>query len=319
MSLAICLLVYATVVCVVSPRLLPRLTGLGSTPTAAVAAWLVALASVVASWVGAAIALTAELVRTWDRPASSILGACLAAVRTAGSGHYGFAAQIGVATFAVALSGFLMAVAVRIARALARARKISAEHARSAHIVGRRVPGVDGVVIDAPEKAAYCVAGRPGTVVVTSAAVAALDVDHLEAVLAHERAHLDGRHHLVLAVTRALANVLPRLQLFGVARNEVAQLLEMCADDRAARRHGRTTVLSAIVRLSDAPVPRRALGASSVGISARIRRLDGPVSAVELMRSRLLLSVFAAVVGASPFLAASGAVYGLAICMPLTS
>jgi Zn-dependent protease with chaperone function len=77
-----------------------------------------------------------------------------------------------------------------------------------------------------PQKMAYCLGGLPGTVVVTSAAVAALDRHHPDAVLAHERAHLAGRHHLLLGITRALAASLPRLRLFTVAHKEVARLLE---------------------------------------------------------------------------------------------
>ncbi|MDZ4266075.1 MAG: M56 family metallopeptidase, partial [Mycobacterium sp.] len=89
---------------------------------------------------------------------------------------------------------------------------------------------MDGLVIDAPQKAAYCLGGRTGTIVITSAALAALERPHLDAVLAHERAHLAGRHHLLLSVTRALTAGLPRMRLFTVAHTEVARLLEMCAD-----------------------------------------------------------------------------------------
>src|SRR5260370_1178978 len=100
-------------------------------------------------------------------------------------------------------------------------------HARMARLVGRRVLGRDAVVLDAPERVAYCVAGRPHTIVVTSAALAALDERHLDAVLAHERAHLVGRHHLLLALTRSLAAILPTVALFRTGAAEVARLLEM--------------------------------------------------------------------------------------------
>ena len=49
------------------------------------------------------------------------------------------------------------------------------------------------VVLDDPRPAAYCVAGRPAAIVVTSGALAVLDQPQLEAVLAHERAHLAQR------------------------------------------------------------------------------------------------------------------------------
>ena len=62
------------------------------------------------------------------------------------------------------------------------------------------------------QPAAYCVAGRQPTVILTTAAVQALDPGQLDAVLAHERAHLAGRHHRLLALTPAvLALALGRL------------------------------------------------------------------------------------------------------------
>ena len=57
MSVAVCLLLYGAVVCVVAPRLLPYMTRGGSAPVAAVAVWLIAVASVLVSWVTAAAAL----------------------------------------------------------------------------------------------------------------------------------------------------------------------------------------------------------------------------------------------------------------------
>jgi len=73
------------------------------------------------------------------------------------------------------------------------------------------------------------------TVVLTSAAVAALSDDELGAVLDHERAHLRGRHHLAVAAAAALVATMPILPLFRWARTELACLLEMIADDDAAR------------------------------------------------------------------------------------
>ncbi|MFI6048194.1 M48 family metalloprotease [Nocardia sp. NPDC051321] len=67
--------------------------------------------------------------------------------------------------------------------------------------------------MDAPEPAAYCVAGRPHTIIVTTAALGALDAAQLDAVIAHEHAHLAGRHPQLLTLIRALATTLPRLAL----------------------------------------------------------------------------------------------------------
>jgi Zn-dependent protease with chaperone function len=89
----------------------------------------------------------------------------------------------------------------------------------------------------------------PATIVLTSAALAVLDPAQLTAVLAHERAHLAGRHHLLIAPTRALAACLPGVPLFTRAPAEVTRLAEMCADDAAARRGGRPALIAALLAM----------------------------------------------------------------------
>ncbi|MGA7131348.1 MAG: M56 family metallopeptidase, partial [Mycobacterium sp.] len=207
---------------------------------------------------------------------------------------------------------------------LLRARASSRRHARSAHIVGRRVAGVDGLVLEAPQKMAYCLGGRPGTIVITSAAIATLEPPHLDAVLAHERAHLAGRHHLLLAATRALAASLPRIRLFTLAETEVAWLLEMCADDTAARRHGPAALLAALLALAGAdPIPSAALGANTVGVCARVMRLTEPDTAAARVRARVLLTAVTAVIVFGPFAVWAGVhnltPHGVTHCGPFTA
>jgi Zn-dependent protease with chaperone function len=316
-SVAVCLLLYAAVVCVAAPRLLPYLTRRGNAPGAAVAVWLIVVASVLASWAAATVALAVHVARTWNRPDPFALAACLAQVRSAATGHSGLAMQVGLLVPMVVLFAFVAVLASRVGRSLMTARARSRRHAQSAWIVGRRVAGVDGLVVDAPQKMAYCVGGRPGTVVITSAAVAALERPHLDAVLAHERAHLAGRHHLLLTVTRALAASLPRMRLFTVAEAEVARLLEMCADDTAARRHGTAALLSAILTLAGAnAIPSTALGATSVGVCARVTRLTDPDTAARRLRARLLLAAFTGAIVAAPVLTVWAAAMGFSACGP---
>lgn len=317
MSLAVCLLVYATLVSVVVPRALPRLTHRGGAPAAAVGVWLLALTSVLASWFIAATVLTAHTVHAWGQPVASPIGTCVVTLHAALVGTHGPVAQIGTLLMAVIVATFVSLLGIRVVRKLARGRTGSLHHAESALIVGRRVEGVDGVVVDAPQKAAYCIAGRPGTVVITSAAVEALDKPLLDAVLAHEHAHLTGRHHLLLAITRALASCLPRVRLFTLAEVEVARLLEMCADDRAANQHGHETVLDALLTLAaPAPIPRNALGASTVGVTARLSRLADPQTDTERASERVQLALFGAAVIAAPLVVELLARYG---CIPFSA
>ena len=98
----------------------------------------------------------------------------------------------------------------------------------------------------------------------------------LDAVLEHERAHLDGRHHWVLTPLRALAHAFPGIPILAHASREVGRLLEMCADDVAARRHGGTAVAGALPSLSSAPTPREIFAAASSVAEQRISRLCRP-------------------------------------------
>jgi Zn-dependent protease with chaperone function len=249
--------------------------------------WLIVVASVLASWAAAAAALVVHVARTWNRPDPLALAACLARVRSAAAGHHGLAMRAGLVVPTLVLSAFVVVLAARVGRSLVTARARSRPHAESARIVGRRVAGVDGLVVDAPQKMAYCLGGRRGTVVITSAAVAALQRPHLDAVLAHERAHLVGRHHLPLTLTRALAASLPWMRLFTVAQAEVARLLEMCADDTAARRHGTAALLSAILTLVAVLVAGSLIGVQ-LGAPGRGRRPVLPASD-QILPSELML------------------------------
>jgi Zn-dependent protease with chaperone function len=314
MSVASCLLLYSFAVAVLGPRLLVGLTRAGVAPGLGVGAWLAAIGSVVGSWVTAAAFLGAELVRDWNQP-GRILSSCFAALRSVALGRYGEFIQIGLLALTAFAAVALVVLAGNLARSLARARASTYQHARMARLAGRQVPGLDAVVFDAPERAAYCAAGRPHTIVVTSAALDVLDERQLGAVLSHERAHLAGRHHLLLALTGGLATILPRLAVFTTGADEVAGLLEMCADDAAARTHGPPTVLGALLTLSGgAPVPTDVLGATGVGVLARAERLVTPPRAARRWRVRLLLSAITVLLVTGPVLTGMLAAGGMSFC-----
>jgi Zn-dependent protease with chaperone function len=85
-------------------------------------------------------------------------------------------------------------------------------------LVGRHDSQLGALVLDHDRVAAYCLHGVRGRVVVTSGAVAHLRGEELEAVLAHESAHLRARHDLVLAAATAMQRAFPFVPLFRVAR-----------------------------------------------------------------------------------------------------
>lgn len=316
MTVAICLLLYSLVVAVFGPRLLVRLTRAGVAPRLGIAAWLMAAGTVLASWTTATVAVMVELLRNWTQP-QVLLSACVTTLQGVAAGDAGVLLQSGLGALAAVALVALAVLAWRWGRSVLRARTHTHRHASMARVVGRRMTASDAVILDAPERVAYCVAGRPHTIVVSSAALAALDEDHLEAVLAHERAHLAGRHHLLLAATRGLATTLSRIELFTTAAAEVAKLLEICADDVAIRRHNPRTVLGALLTLSgDASIPAGALGATGVGVLARAERLAEPPSSAQRARIRLLLSGITLLVMTGPVLTALLAARGIASCLP---
>ena len=106
------------------------------------------------------------------------------------------------------------------------------------------------VVLDDPRPAAYCVAGRPAAIVLTSGALEVLDPAQLSAVLAHERAHLAHGDHLLHTITQGLAAAFPGVPLFTRGAVEVARLAEMAADDAAARANSRSTLVAALLAIA---------------------------------------------------------------------
>ncbi|MGW5861263.1 M56 family metallopeptidase [Streptomyces sp. NPDC055239] len=112
------------------------------------------------------------------------------------------------------------------------------------------VPGSD---VDAFALPGY--RGRRGRVVMTSGMVRSLKAGEREVLLAHERAHLAGRHHLLSAVVDLAAVVHPALR--GL-RESLAFHLERWADEEAAAVVGDR-------RVAAAAVARAALAGASHG------------------------------------------------------
>ena len=115
--------------------------------------------------------------------------------------------------------------------------------------------------------------------ILTTGAVQALDPGQLDAVLAHERAHLAGRHHWLLAMAGIGRQVLPFLPLMRDAEAQVARLVELHADDAAARGRDPRLLATALVVLATAASPAPALAASATDSVQRIHRLLGPCRA----------------------------------------
>lgn len=132
------------------------------------------------------------------------------------------------------------------------------------------------VSLDAPH--AFAVPGRPGRILVTRGMLSMLDGNERRVVLAHERAHLQCRHHWLRAATEVCAALNP---LLIPVREAVAYLVERSADEHAATVTGsrelvaRTLTKAALAggsptHPSGSPGPLRFTGC---GVSARVAAL----------------------------------------------
>lgn len=190
-------------------------------------------------------------------------------------GHYSSAPGIAIGSIAAAASlaaiGRLLWVA---ASAMAAARRRRVRHDETLALVGRPGPVPGMVVLDDDRPLVYCLPGRD-RVVVTSGALNRLDGAKLQAVLAHEQAHLSARHHLVIMLARVLPDAFPGIRFLATAADQAADLAEMAADDSAARHH-RLPLAHALLALATSPVPVAALGAAPTAGGKRIRRLLDP-------------------------------------------
>ncbi|BDY30545.1 M56 family metallopeptidase [Mycolicibacterium mageritense] len=295
MNAGICLLVYGVVLVWGSPVVLTRF-GRGMSPGYAVTVWLTTIVLAVGAWIAAAASMLRELlIEDAAVPVKFCLDMLLAL------NHFGWPGRLTLAAVSAAASAISAVVLWRLVKSVQRLWSRSREHAHAAHVLGTPTarPGV--VTLPADHAAAYCVAGRPDAIVVTTGALAALDEPELAAVLAHEQAHLAGRHPQLMMALRALALAMPRLPLFTAAVGAVGRLVEMCADDSAARRHGRETLLCGLVSLADSRSSRPpALGAADTEVLARASRLATPAMWGARLRERILLSVVLAAVVLAP-------------------
>jgi Zn-dependent protease with chaperone function len=306
---------YALAVAWVLPLPLRRLSEPGVSPRLGLAAWLTAMVSVLACAMTAVGLLAKAAIAGWPAFARSVCqsvsaGTCPPAVYRSAAYELGLAATALLGGIVMILLGW------RYARCLRRASVRTRSHAEAARITGHPVEGRDAAfALDATRPAVYCVPGRPPIIVLTTGALAVLDPEQLTAVLAHERAHLAGRHHLLLAVTRSLAAVAPLVPLFARGTGEVARLAEMRADDVAVRRGGRRVLLAALIAMgagaAAAQAPAAWLAATGGVIATRVRRLAEPAPPTRRACHGLALAVLTLTIAAASVLVPAFTITGI--------
>ncbi|MEW1549499.1 M56 family metallopeptidase [Streptomyces tsukubensis] len=291
MTTVLALAAYAVLVGAVLPYALSGARWTHRAPTAAVLAWQ----GLSLTFVVAAAFAVYHLVLSEQHVHDGIVGllsTCgLAADAPPGSSPAG-AADVGLllapATIVLLPLGWL-AVTAR------QARQERQRHAGLLAVIGAEAAEYGATVVEHDAPAVYCLPGRAHRVVVTRGALDLLTDEQLRAVLAHERAHLRGRHHLVQIAAKAFARAFPGLPLARLAREQTALLLEMIADDRALRSHSRDALATAMCEVAAGRAPRSALGAGGTGALIRLRRILTPEAGPRrVTRAGVLLASVAA-------------------------
>lgn len=228
--------------------------------------WVLAVLGIaLAGPVPAAIARAGWLRRT---PLATMLlwqGVALAAVLSALGAGLSLATTQGWSTPAALALVVTAVVAVRLGLAGHRVgtslRSLRRHHREQLDLVTQQRGRM--AVLETEQPLAYCVpALRTPRVVVSQGALDRLAPDEVDAVLAHEWAHLRARHDLVLEAFSVLHRAFPRWVSSASALREVRLLVEVLADRTAARGTGAQALGRALVGLAGAPSPTAGLAAS---------------------------------------------------------
>jgi len=143
-----------------------------------------------------------------------------------------------------------------------------------ASLVRRHHSGHELEVIDTDEPIAYAVPGAPGHIVVSVGMLTRLRSDERLVLLAHERSHLQRRHHRYLWLVEVASAVVPVLRPMRV---QVRFATERWADEDAASQVGdRRLVARAISRAALAQsdhTSEPALALVGPGVAARVEAM----------------------------------------------
>lgn len=155
------------------------------------------------------------------------------------------------------------------------ARTTRLHHAEILHLLSEpSAEHPDTRIIATDEVVAYCLPQGPrkGTAVLSTGLLEALDEDERSAVIAHERAHLDFRHDVLVIPFAAWHRALPFFSATAIGLNCVNRLIELMADD-LARKHVDPATLARAVSAAAALSPDHREDLSRL----RVERLSRPI------------------------------------------
>lgn len=252
------LLLYAAVVMVATPYVITHRRWTSRLPRTAMSVWIGALGSgAVAMLASLGCAIGAATVLA-ARPRQASTLSVSAAVN-------GIGLTLAACIMTAVGGGLVCVVGYRAVVGASLRRRLRADLAATLTPTSglRAAPTV---VVRSEENSAVSVPGRRPIIVVSSNLRNTLSPGQLEAVVEHERGHLIQRHHLLMQLAHLQYRCAPVLPCARSLEQSVHLLVELAADDHAARRCGRRTTAAAL----------RALGTATGdgGLQLRAHRLE---------------------------------------------
>lgn len=223
---------YAALTALLTPALLTRARWQVHYPRWALGLWIAAFATGIA----AVLAATVNAV----------------ALAAGATGHRvsGMVA-IGLSTFGLIVVSSVVALTLTSAEGVVDAQTVNV---RALLSVPHRAEQRSGYILytcRSDEMVACSIPGRDRAVVISEGLARTLTDEQLDAVVAHEWVHLSQRHYLAMRLADINAASLPVLPAARGLKRATAFLVELIADDAAARRIGVAPVVSALERLAE--------------------------------------------------------------------
>jgi Zn-dependent protease with chaperone function len=241
-----------------------------ATPRAAVALWQALGVGALVSGIGAGLLLAVE--RYHSGFVNGVIALAHGLVGRHPLLHLGLPDALGL-TLAADLLIVLSAV---IAVTMTRIIRVRARHRTLVDLLARPSDPLQVEVLRDPRAVAYCLPGRPPKIIISEGAIERLSQEQMACVIEHERGHARAHHGLVLLPHVAVRHVFGWIPYGRLAVPAISELLEMAADDYAAKRHDPLALASALVQMSVLTTsPHGSLAAATNCVPVRIERLRG--------------------------------------------
>lgn len=310
MTGALALLFGAVLMCAYAPRaLLPLTRSVRVDPHVTMVAWLASVLSVVTTAIVGVVFL--------GLPGHGDLGEMMGRLNSCWSALSHGAMPSREQLFSLVGALTLAAITARlsvVAIAQTRVRRARREKYRFLlSLVGTQGHGSPRTVwLESTKLVAFSMSGRPSIIVASQGLRQQLPPEAVAATLAHEQAHLRGRHQLILDMVDALAAALPIAPLFRAAPIALRELVELAADNAAVRRCGRAAVAEALRAMTTSTNPGLGLAMTGAATARRLQRLDsgrgvstGPVRSLFCAATAVTATALPAFLGLAVLLSAA--------------